>query len=400
MKSFRLNLTVLLAIFILGWSSTSSRAASHINLGPAAPIDLEVVATGLERITAITHAGDGSGRLFINLQRGKLVIFDGTQVLSTPFLDITNLVYPIGGIGDERGFLSVAFHPNYVENGYFYVNYTNRNSSADTVIARYRVSRDNPNVADPNSGVILLTIRQPGFSNHKGGQLQFGPDGYLYIGTGDGGSGGDPGNRAQNLGEMLGKMLRIDVDSDAPYAIPPDNPFLGTQGARPEIWAYGLRNPWRFSFDRATGDLFIADVGQNLYEEIDYQPASSAGGENYGWRRMEGFHCFNPPTDCNDGSLTLPILEYDHGSLGGCSVTGGYRYRGNPDSPLYGVYLYGDYCTGRIWGATSNPSGEWSTTELLRRPINISTFGEGENGEIYVAHFATSSTLYRIVSTP
>ncbi len=351
-------------------------------------LSLELVATGLNRPVAITHAGDGSGRLFLTLQAGQILIYDGTQVLSTPFLDISALVSCCG----ERGLLSVAFHPDYEHNGFFYVNYTN--TLGDTVIARYTVSAD-PNVADPNSALILLTIAQP-FANHNGGQLQFGPDGYLYIGMGDGGSGGDPQNNAQNPGVLLGKLLRIDVDHGTPYSIPPDNPFVDNPEVRDEIWALGLRNPWRFSFDRLTGDLFIGDVGQNDWEEVDFQPANSAGGENYGWRLMEGNHCFNPPVNCNNGSLILPILEYSH-SLG-CSITGGYRYRGTRNPQFYGTYFYGDYCAGRIWGATGDENGQWTTTELLDTDFSISTFGEDEAGEIYLAHLATNNgAIYRLV---
>lgn len=351
-------------------------------------LSLELVATGLNRPVAITHAGDGSGRLFLTLQAGQILIYDGTQVLSPPFLDISALV----SCCRERGLLSVAFHPDYERNGFFYVNYTN--ILGDTVIARYTASAD-PNVADPNSALILLTIAQP-FANHNGGQLQFGPDGYLYIGMGDGGSGGDPQNNAQNPGVLLGKLLRIDVDHGTPYSIPPDNPFVDNPEVRDEIWALGLRNPWRFSFDRLTGDLFIGDVGQNDWEEVDFQPANSAGGENYGWRLMEGNHCFNPSVNCNNGSLILPILEYSH-SLG-CSITGGYRYRGTRNPQFYGTYFYGDYCTGRIWGATGDENGQWTTAELLDTDFSISTFGEDENGEIYLAHLATNNgAIYRLV---
>src|SRR5688572_24974038 len=303
----------------------------------------EAVQLALEQIgvavkpVAITHAGDS--RLFITEQSGRVVIHDGTAVLPVPFLDIRSIV---GDNQNEQGLLSVAFHPNYSSNGYFFVNYTDL--SGDTVVARYSVSPVDPNRADPNSARIILEINQP-YSNHNGGQLQFGPDGYLYIGMGDGGAGGDPENRAQNLGSLLGKMLRIDVDREEGsrrYGIPASNPFVGVYAARGEIWALGLRNPWRFTFDRLTGDMFIGDVGQGEIEEIDFQPGTSPGGENYGWRRMEGTHCYNPSSNCNPGNLVLPILEYSHNH--GCSVTGGYRYRGSRYPQLRDLYLYGDYC--------------------------------------------------------
>jgi hypothetical protein len=252
-------------------------------------------------------------------------------------------------------------------------------------------------VANPASAQVVLTIAQP-FTNHNGGQLQFGPDGFLYIGMGDGGSGGDPFNNAQNLATLLGKMLRIDVNGGIPYAIPLNNPFIGVPGARGEIWAPGLRNPWRFSFDRLTGDLFIADVGQNRFEEVDFQSAASAGGENYGWRLMEGLHCFIPTINCNDGTLTLPIIEYDH-SLGKCSITGGYRYRGVQQPGLFGIYFFADLCTGQIWGASQDGLGVWSFTELLDTALMIATFGEDEAGELYVADFM-GGTVFRIVTAP
>src|SRR5215204_7819776 len=324
----------------------------------AAPlVSITPIITGLAQPVSITHAGDGSGRLFITLQGGQIAIYDGAQLLSTPFLDITPLVSCCG----ERGLLSVAFHPHYRSNGFFYINYTN--TTGDTVIARYTVS-GNPNVADPMSSRVLLTIAQP-FSNHNGGQLQFGPDGYLYIGLGDGGGAGDSQNNGQNLSTLLGKLLRLDVDSQFPYAAPPTNPFVGTAAARPEVWALGLRNPWRFSFDRLTGDLFIGDVGQESWEEVDFAPATSGGGQNYGWRRMEGAHCFNPPTDCNDGTLTLPILEYNHGVNGslGCAIVGGYRYRGTGIPQLSGTYVYSDFCSGGIWGALPDSNGHWTATD-------------------------------------
>lgn len=356
----------------------------------AVTIKAEPVVTGLSSPVDITHAGDGSGRLFITLQGGRVVIFDGVQILSPPFLDINSLV----SSGGERGLLGAAFHPNYVGNGFFYVSYTD--TAGDSVIARYSISLD-PNRADPTSGVILLTIPQP-FGNHNGGQLHFGPDGYLYIGIGDGGSGGDPQNNGQDLGTLLGKILRIDVDSGFPFTVPPDNPFVGVVGAREEIWSFGLRNPWRFSFDRLTGDMFIGDVGQNSWEEVDFQPANSTGGENYGWRLMEGNSCFNPAINCNNGTLTLPILVYDHSV--GCSVTGGYLYRGSKNPNLNGLYLYGDFCSGLIWGAQEDGLGGWNTTVLLDTNFSISTFGEDESGEIYFAHLsATDGTIYQVVQS-
>ena len=262
-------------------------------------IELELLAGGLDRPLGLIDAGDGSGRLFIVEQVGSIRIHDNGEVLSTPFLDLSSRV----SCCNERGLLGLAFHPDYAQNDFFFVNYTD--ASGRTVVSRFSVSGD-PNRADAGSEVEVLSFDQP-FSNHNGGHLAFGPDGYLYIATGDGGSGGDPQNNGQQLDTLLGKILRVDVDG-LPLAIPPDNPFVGDTTARDEIWAYGLRNPWRFSFDRRTGDLFIADVGQDRREEIDLQPSGSPGGQNYGWRRMEGSICFQPASGCTDGSLVLPIL--------------------------------------------------------------------------------------------
>jgi len=351
----------------------------------ALEIDLTLVISGLDRPVAITHAGDGSDRLFITLLGGQIVIYDGRQVLAQPFLDIRTLVTS----GGERGLFSVAFHPNYANNGLLYVDYTDLNGN--TVIARYSVSAD-PDRADPASAAVLLSVVQP-YTNHNGGQLQYGPDGYLYIGMGDGGSGGDPQNHAQTLNDLLGKMLRIDVDGNSPYSIPADNPFINDPVAREEIWALGLRNPWRFSFDRQTGDLFIADVGQSRLEEVNFQPSHSTGGENYGWRLMEGSACYNPSSNCDNGMLTLPILEYDH-SLG-CSITGGYRYRGVANPALWGIYFYADWCSGRIWGATEEAAGTWTAEELLDTDLQVTAFGEDEDGEIYLADYAAGA-IYRI----
>lgn len=361
-RSLALLLTLLL--------STFARAA----------VVLEPVASGLSSPVSITHAGDS--RLFITLQGGQIVIHDGTGIRPAPFLDVSNLI----STGNERGLLSVAFDPQYQQNGAFYVNYTN--TAGHTVIARYLRSSNDANRADASSGRVLLTIEQP-FANHNGGQLQFGPDGYLYIGMGDGGSGGDPGNRAQSLTTLLGKMLRIDVSGVEPaYTNPPSNPFGN------EIWALGLRNPWRFSFDRLTGDLWIADVGQGSREEIDFQPATSIGGENYGWRRMEGSRCFEPATNCNPGNLVLPVIEYGH-TNGACSVTGGYVYRGTRSPRLYGKYIYGDFCNGVIWTGERQGDGTVTSRVLTDTSFFISTFGEDLSGEVYVADHR--GAIYRIV---
>jgi hypothetical protein len=350
-------------------------------------IALETVVTGLPPPTAIAHAGDA--RLFLTLQRGQIAVFQDGSVLPTAFLDIRLLVSCCG----ERGLLGLAFHPRYSENGLFFVDYTNL--SGDTVVARYRVSAGNPNIADPSSGVTLLTIAQP-FSNHNGGQLAFGPDGYLYIGMGDGGSANDPMCNAQRDESLLGKILRIDVDANSGsppfYGIPPDNPFAAPGGPRDEIWAKGLRNPWRFSFDRLTGDLYIGDVGQGSREEVDFQPAASPGGENYGWKAMEGTACGGGGTlgcpagvaPCNASSLVRPILEYPH-SGGDCSITGGYVYRGPSSPELAGTYFYGDYCSGKLWGAKRNAAGTWSTRLFSPRAASLTTFGEDVSGRLYLA---------------
>jgi uncharacterized protein (TIGR03437 family) len=353
-------------------------------------LGFDPIAGGLEFPVAITHAGDGSNRLFVTLQRGRVLIHNGAELLPDAFLDIRPRVSCCG----ERGLLSIAFHPNFEANGFFFVNYTN--VDGNTVVSRFHAS-SNSNVADPESETILLMVEQP-FSNHNGGQLQFGPDGFLYIGMGDGGSAGDPGNRAQNLGTRLGKILRIDVNQGSPYSIPPNNPFAATAGARPEIWALGLRNPWRFSFDRQTGDLFIGDVGQDTVEEIDFQPAASTGGENYGWRVMEGSRCFNPSSGCQSPGFTAPILEYSHGSGGICggSVSGGYRYRGLQFPQLSGIYFYADYCRARLYAASEN-GGRWSAESPRQVGFSITTFGEDEAGELYFADHANGA-VYRITA--
>ena len=343
---------------------------------------LEQVASGLSSPLYLT-APAGDTRLFIVEQGGRIRIVQNGQLLATPFLDITGVVRS----GGEQGLLSVAFHPSYATNGYFYVDYTD--SNGDTRIERYTVSA-NANIADATSAKLILFIAQP-YSNHNGGLVLFGPDRKLYIGMGDGGSGGDPQNRAQNRDSLLGKLLRIDVDAADPYGVPSDNPFAAG-GGRGEIWALGLRNPWRFAFDRAAGLLYIADVGQNLWEEVDVAPSGS-GGLNYGWRIMEGAHCYNPDP-CNVAGLVQPALEYDHSN--GCSIIGGFVYRGSRSPSLTGQYFYSDYCSGWI-RSFSYASG--AVTQRTSWTLNVSlgnvlSFGEDAAGEQYV--LSGNGNVYRI----
>ena len=352
-----------------------------------AGIAVEKVGEDFEQPVQLTHAGDGSGRLFVVGRRGTIQIIEGRAVQPAPFLNIGSLV---STGGSEQGLLGLAFHPDYRNNGRLLVNYTD--TDGHTVIAEYRVSVDDPDRADAEAVKIVLTYEQP-YRNHNGGMLAFGPDGYLYVGTGDGGSGGDPLGNGQKLSTLLGKMLRIDVDAESPYAIPSDNPFVGVAGVRPEIWAYGLRNPWRYSFDRETGDLYIADVGQNSIEEVSFQPAGSAGGENYGWNDTEGSRCFSPGEACDKSGFVLPIAEYSHEE--GCSITGGYVYRGQSETALRGHYVFGDYCSGRIWTSVRSADGVWATTERLTTGLSISSFGEGEDGEIYFLDYRGGS-IFRI----
>lgn len=356
------------------------------SVSAAGAIELERVATGLDDPLLVTHAGDGSNRLFVVEQGGEVLIYEGGRLLGQPFLDLSSEI----ATGGERGLLGLAFHPDYSNNGFFFVNYTDR--GGDSVISRFSVSADS-NRADAASEVEVLAFRQP-FSNHNGGHMAFGPDDYLYIATGDGGGSGDPQNNGQDLNSLLGKILRIDVDG-LPYAIPPDNPFVGRSGARDEIWVYGLRNPWRFSFDRNTGDLFIGDVGQDREEEIDFQAATSAGGENYGWKRKEGSLCFEPASGCDDPGFTDPIMVYGHGPH--CSVTGGYRYRGRSNAGLGGVYVFGDFCSGVIWGAAPGAGRVWSAEVLADTQLSIVSFGEDESGELYVVD--RGGRLFRIAGS-
>ena len=347
-------------------------------------ITLEKFAEGLKKPVGIVNAGDS--RLFIVEQEGTITVLDSTgNADSLTFLDISDKVV----YGGERGLLGLAFHPDYNSNGYFYVNYIGEGDV--THISRFSVMQNDPHRADPLSELVLLMLEQP-YQNHNGGFLSFGPDGYLYIGLGDGGDQGDPGNRAQNKKVLFGKILRIDVNSGNPYAIPASNPFYNDTSAAGEIWAYGLRNPWRFSFDGLTRDLWIADVGQNDFEEVNMQPAASTGGENYGWRCYEGDHDFNSGKCDTTAEFVFPVYTYDHGIE--CSITGGYVYRGIETSPYYGRYFFADFCSDKVW-TLKNEGGEWEETLYGQFPGNgFSTFGEDVNGELYVAGH-TSGRIYR-----
>jgi glucose/arabinose dehydrogenase len=396
--------------------------------GPSgAAVGLAVLDSHLASPVAIAHAGDGSGRLFIVEQAGRIRVWTGASVLAAPFLDVSAKV----ATGGERGLLAVAFDPAYETpgNGHFYVYYTGNGSGGealgDLVLERYQVSAGDANVANPGSVARLLTIPHATFANHNGGQLAFGADRHLYVSTGDGGGGGDTQHNAQNRGQLLGKLLRLDVSGAPPYAIPPDNPFIGTPGARGEVWAYGLRNPFRFSFDSLVPDLYVGDVGQTAWEEVDRQPADSSGGENYGWSCREGAH---PYVDATPDPLCAPplapyvepILEFAHlqappDAQWRCVVTGGYRYRGRDAAELTDAYVYGDYCSGEIWAAVPAADGSWSANLVLDLPrgesfsnyAQLTSFGEDEAGELYLLQTESAAgcvepcgVLARLTGTP
>ena len=404
---------IVILLVVLGCSSgsgteetgTPSASAPPATTPPAVAgtaLGLRPVATGLSGPVHITHAGDE--RLFIVEQPGRIRIVQQGSVVATPFLDIVSLVRS----GGEQGLLSVAFHPAYhlpavPGFGLFWVNYTNTNG--DTVIARYTVSRANPQQADPASALTLFVIKQP-FSNHNGGLNTFGPvegpagQRYLYIGMGDGGGGGDPQNNAQRDDTLLGKMLRLDPSLEARpalpfYTIPPDNPMAAAGAPLGTIWAKGLRNPWRFAFDPVGGDLYIGDVGQNIWEEVDFTPAGTPGGRNYGWRLMEGQSCFDPPSNCEAPGLERPVAVYAH-SNGRCAVVGGYVYRGTRLPALTGMYLYADLCSGEIFGLAQVTPGVWQSTLLLSSGLSILTFGEDVQHELYVG--SDNGTVYQLVA--
>jgi glucose/arabinose dehydrogenase len=350
-----------------------------------------LVVRGLQRPVDLKSPPGDTARLFAVEQKGRIRIIRSGALVPTPFLDIVSRV---GSQGEEQGLLGLAFHPRYAENGRFFVNYTDL--SGDTHIAEFHAAAS-ADTADPASESQLLFVHQP-FANHNGGGLAFGPDGKLYMGLGDGGSGGDPMGNGQNLGTPLGKMLRIDVDAGRPYAVPSDNPFVSTPGAFGPIWAYGLRNPWRFAFDSVTGDLVIADVGQNLWEEIDLGLASHHGGENYGWNVTEGNHCYSPSRGCSMAGITLPVYEYDHSQ--GCSITGGFVYRGCRMPGYQGTYFFGDYCTDfvrsvRFVAGAATEVRDW-TADLGRGAGigHLSAFGVDALGELYIVDL--DGAVYRI----
>ena len=359
---------------------------------PLALVELEPAFPGIEldRMVLLTHAGDDTGRLFVVLQPGRIVVFENDPAVESThtFLDIRERV---SDAGNEEGLLGLAFDPAYVENGYFYVYYSAARPRR-SVISRFSVSPGNPNRADSGSELVFMEVEQP-YSNHNGGHLVFSPDGMLYVGLGDGGAAGDPQGNGQDTSTLLGSILRIDVsrlDDLGTYEVPEDNPLAGRGGAaRGEIWAYGLRNPWRFSFDRETGTLWAADVGQNLYEEIDIiRP-----GLNYGWNVMEGSHCFRQQ-GCDAQGLTMPVAEY--GRDGGCSVTGGHVYRGRRIPSLYGAYLYGDFCSGKIWALRHDGAAVTEHMEIADTGLSISSFGEDPSGEVYVLTF--EGVIYRFAA--
>ncbi len=368
-----------LAALLLAVSSVAAQDTTVPEIPNAKQYQLLEITNGLKRPLLLTNANDGSNRMFVVEQDGQIwsmTVVDGA-IQKQPFLDVSGL---ISTNGNERGLLGLAFHPQFKTNGQFFIDYTDVNGN--TAVSRYNVLVSDPTVGDPNSASFVIKIKQP-FQNHNGGNLAFGPDGYLYIGMGDGGSQGDPNGNGQNGKALLGKLLRLDIDSAQPYAAPPNNPATADPDFAPEVWAMGLRNPWRFTFDRLTGDLYIGDVGQNQWEEINFQAADAAGGANYGWNIIEGSHRYSGVPEPK--GLTAPIAEYSHNE-GGCSVTGGYVYRGESLKALDGVYLFADYCSGKIWSTFRDASGTWQTNLFMDTDFSIPSFGQDEAGELYVVN--------------
>jgi glucose/arabinose dehydrogenase len=391
------GLSTLILSLLLGWVPFGAAAAPLLQPDPGSPaIALELVTDQLLQPVYVTHAGDGSGRLFVVEKKGRVVTLREGAPEAKPFLDISALV---ASEATEQGLLSIAFHPGFSSNGQFYLAYSDL--SNNLAIVRYRVVEGDPELANPESSETVLYLEHPARDRrdlrHYGGFLQFGPDGYLYVSLGD-----QSTNGHQKQTDLRGKLLRLDVDGGSPYAVPPDNPFVGRQNARPEIWAYGLRNPWRFSFDQATGDLYIADVGRNKWEEINLQRAGSGGGQNYGWDKMEGTHCHawrqsEEGLPCDTNGFEQPIAEYDHTQ--GCAVIGGQVYRGSNFPQFIGLYFFADYCAGRIWSLQEQAPGEWRQEELMKAPFFISSFGQSETGDLYVTSTSTNS-LYRLGAAP
>jgi glucose/arabinose dehydrogenase len=338
---------------------------------PDSPYQAQQIAEGFSFVTAIVQPPDDSDRLFVADLKGKIYILEDGVVRENLFLDVSE---NLTTLSYGQGLLGMAFHPDYAENGFFFVDYTPPDGNA--ALVRYQVSADDPNLADPDSATTVFVIPHP-TEFHYGGQLAFGPDGYLYWSMGDGATKRSP---APRLDSYLGSILRLDVTGGDPYQVPTDNPFVGREDALPELWAKGLRNPWRFSFDRHTGDLYIADVGEAAMEEIDFQPAGDPGGQNYGWNAYEGTYIFN--NGSKDG-LTFPVVEYSHEG-GHCSITGGYVYRGTALPDLVGKYVFGDYCSGWLWTTYQKPDGTWYTAQLLKTNIRMTTFGEDNAGELYL----------------
>lgn len=352
--------------------------------------------SGFDNPLFVGHADDGSGRLFVMEQTGYILVVEDGEILPQPFLNISQMLSDdvFQGGYSERGLLGLAFHPDFENNGTFFISHTDRDGNS--ILARYQVMRRDPNRADPNSRVELLRVAQP-FADHNGGNLTFGPDGYLYMGFGDGGNPNLPNYNSQDPRTLLGKILRLDVDDvDAEdYAIPESNPFVGQVSYRPEIWALGVRNPWRFTFDRATGDMYMGDVGQWAWEEVNFQSADSTGGENYGWSAYEGTHVYLEDEEVFS-EVTMPVYEYEHAS--GCSVTGGYVYRGPEMPELHGAYFFGDYCNGFIWTMYRDPDGVWQVNQFMDSDAVITSFGEDEQGELYMVDY--KGAIYRLAPVP
>lgn len=379
---------------------------------PDNSVVLQPFVSGFTAPVLITHAGDGSGRLFVVEYQGIIKLVVNGQVRPTPYLDIKSNVTNFG----EQGLLGLAFHPQYEVNGRFFVFYSARPPDPQTTppnvgsitVEEYHVMEGNPELANPVPVRTLFAIPDE-YSNHNGGMMAFGPDGYLYISMGDEGSGGDPKENAQNPLSLYGKMLRLDVNNGGnpnfppnyTYSIPPTNPFVGNAAFRPEIWAIGFRNPWRWSFDRLTGDIFVGDVGQGAWEEIDFLP-KGVGGLNFGWDDREGAHCFEPATGCLTNGRIDPILEYSRATNGGpsvcASITGGYRHRGNVNPLLQGIYFYADYCSGKIWKGVQQTNGTWTAVEALQTDPGISSFGEDEAGELFVVKI--TGEIFRLAQAP